>query len=81
MEHFCLEVPDVHKAVEKLESRPAFKAYGREITVSLGHNHKWLANLFDPDGTRIELMEPRTYNGKPVPPSTAPPPVSTDEKP
>jgi catechol 2,3-dioxygenase-like lactoylglutathione lyase family enzyme len=81
MEHFCLEVPDVHKAVAELESRPAFKAYGRKITVSLGHNHKWLANLFDPDGTRIELMEPRTYNGKPVPPSTAPPPVTTDGQP
>jgi catechol 2,3-dioxygenase-like lactoylglutathione lyase family enzyme len=74
MEHFCLEVPDVHKTVAELESRPAFKTYGRKITVSLGHNHHWLANLFDPDGTRIELMEPGTYNRKPVPPSTAPPP-------
>lgn len=74
MEHFCLEVPDVRKAVAQLESRPAFKTYGRKITVHLGHNHKWQANIFDPDGTRIELMEPETYNRKPVPPSTAPPP-------
>ena len=32
------------------------------------------ANLFDPDGTRTELMAPATIDGKPPPPSTAPPP-------
>jgi lactoylglutathione lyase len=34
-------------------------------------------NLFDPDGTRVELMEPNTIDGKPAPSSTAPPPVHT----
>ena len=31
-------------------------------------------NLYDPDGTRVELMEPQTVDGQPVPSSTAPPP-------
>jgi len=30
--------------------------------------------LVDPDGTRTELMEPKTVDGLPVPSSTAPPP-------
>lgn len=72
--HICLFTPDVNKAVAILESRPAFKNYGRPITVNVGKNGKRQANLFDPDGTRIELMEPNTVGGKSVPSSTAPPP-------
>lgn len=72
--HICLFTPDVKKAVAILESRPAFKNYGRPITISVGKNGKRQANLFDPDGTRIELMEPNTVDGKAVPSSTAPPP-------
>ena len=38
-----------------------------------GHlNRKRQLNLFDADGSRVELMEPRTVDGEPVPPSTAP---------
>jgi len=74
MHHFCVEVPDVRKAVAQLESRPAFKTYGRDITAKVGVNGRWQANLFDPDGTRVEVMEPGTFDGKLVPPSTAPPP-------
>jgi hypothetical protein len=40
----------------------------------IGVNGKRQANLFDPDGTRVELMEPVTEDGKPVPSSAAPPP-------
>ena len=72
--HICLFVPDVKKAVAILESRPAFKNYGRPITINVGKNGKRQANLFDPDGTRIELMEPNTVDGKTIPSSTAPPP-------
>ena len=54
--HICLFVPAVRKAVAILESRPAFKNYGRPITINVGKNGKRQANLFDPDGTRIELM-------------------------
>ena len=72
--HLCLLVPDAAKAVAELESRPARKAYTRTIEVRTGINRKRQVNLFDPDGTRVELMEPETVDGKPAPPSTLPPP-------
>ena len=72
--HLSLEVPDVARAVQILESRPAYKAYGKPLEVHTGVNRKRQVNLFDPDGTRVELMEPNTIDGKPTPPSTAPPP-------
>jgi lactoylglutathione lyase len=73
--HVCLVTPDIQKAVAALEARPARKAYGRPIEIRVGRNGKRQANLYDPDGTRIELMEPGTVDGKPVPSSTAPPPI------
>lgn len=72
--HVCLITPDIKKAVATLEARPARKNYTRPIEIKTGVNGKRQANLFDPDGTRIELMEPNTADGKPVPSSTAPPP-------
>ena len=72
--HICLVVPNIEKAVATLEARPAYRGYGQKIEIKTGVNGKRQANLFDPDGTRVELMEPDTANGKPVPPSTAPPP-------
>jgi lactoylglutathione lyase len=73
--HLCLQVPSVPAAVAKLEAEPYYKdVYKREIVVHVGKNHRRQANLFDPDGTRVELMEPHTDDGKPAPSSTAPPP-------
>lgn len=72
--HLSLLVPDIQKAVAELEARPAFKSYGKEIKVAVGVNQKRQVNLYDPDGTRVELMEANTVTGKPTPSSTAPPP-------
>lgn len=72
--HICLVTPDVEKAVQRLKSRPAGSRYEREIEIKVGVNRRRQANLFDPDGTRVELMEPQTIDGKPAPSSTAPPP-------
>ena len=72
--HICLVTPDIEKALALLESRPARKSYNRQIEVKVGKNGKRQLNLFDPDGTRIELMEPNTVDGRAVPSSTAPPP-------
>ncbi|HEY6851044.1 MAG TPA: VOC family protein [Terracidiphilus sp.] len=73
--HLCLQVPSVPAAVAKLEAEPYYKeVYKREIEIHVGKNHKRQANLFDPDGTRVELMEPDTVDGTPAPSSTAPPP-------
>lgn len=65
---------DVAASVETLKALPYFKTYDHPIVEHVGINRKRQANLFDPDGTRIELMEPTTVDGKPAPPSTALPP-------
>lgn len=72
--HVCLVTPDIAAAVAALEARPARKQYSQKIEISTGVNRKRQANLFDPDGTRVEIMEPNTIDGRPVPSSTAPPP-------
>lgn len=69
--HLCLEVNDIEKARAALAGRPG---YARPLEVRTGINGKRQLNLYDPDGTRVELMEPTTVSGQPVPPSTAPPP-------
>jgi lactoylglutathione lyase len=73
--HICLEVADIEAAKKFLEQRVAAAGYTRPLEVRVGTNRKRQLNLFDPDGTRVELMEPRTVDGQPVPPSTAPPPA------
>ena len=72
--HICLEVPDIQRAVAMLRERSSRTGYTQPIEIKVGVNGKRQANLFDPDGTRVEVMEPGTANGKPVPSSTAPPP-------
>jgi len=72
--HICLETPDLPQALRMLEARPNRKDYQRTIEARVGTNRRRLANLFDPDGTRVELMEPTTVDGVPTPASTAPPP-------
>ena len=74
LHHICLEVPDVEKAKTDLEQRPARTIQTRSMDFKTGVNRKRQMNLFDPDGTRSELMEPNTVDGKPTPPSNAPPP-------
>jgi catechol 2,3-dioxygenase-like lactoylglutathione lyase family enzyme len=58
--HACLLVPNMQKAVDSLDKQ----RYAREITIRTGTNRKRQSNLFDPDGTRFELMEPDTIDGK-----------------
>ncbi|HEV2575713.1 MAG TPA: VOC family protein [Acidobacteriaceae bacterium] len=72
--HLSLVVPDMEKAVAELESRPYYKVYGKPLAIHTGVNGKRQVNLYDPDGTRVELMEPNTVTGKATPSSTAPPP-------
>lgn len=78
--HLSLVVPDIQKAVAELESRPYYKTYetyGKPLTINTGVNGKRQVNLYDPDGTRVEIMEPNTVSGKPTPSSTAPPPAAS----
>lgn len=69
--HLALEVPNTAAAIETLKSR---HAYDRPMEERTGKNRKHQVNLYDPDGTRAELMEPNTVDGTPTPPSPAPPP-------
>ena len=72
--HVCLFVPDIEKAASVLRGRAAAAGYTRAMEIRTGTNRKRQLNLYDPDGTRTELMEPATVDGKPAPSSTAPPP-------
>jgi len=53
MNHIALGVPDIHVAQNQLLSS------GVKLTEEphIGRGGKWQLNLYDPDGTRIELME------------------------
>ena len=77
--HISLVVPDIARAVDLLEARPAYKTYGKALEIHIGVNQKRQVNMYDPDGTRVEMMEANTVTGKPTPPSTAPPPPPTHE--
>lgn len=72
--HLCLETPDVNAALAILDRRQYRATYGRPLEPRTGINRRRQLNLFDPDGTRAELMEPATVDGKPVPSSAAQPP-------
>jgi lactoylglutathione lyase len=85
LQHICLEVPDVARAGEILSHRK-YPAGSKPATpLAVGVNGKRQINYYDPDGTRVEVMEPVTADGQPRPPSKAPPPVGepkprTDKK-
>ena len=72
--HFCLEVADIEKAKAILAERAAGIGYTKSLDVQTGVNRKRQLNVYDPDGTRVELMEPQTVDGIAAPSSTAPPP-------
>jgi len=74
--HVSMTTPDAQKALEELKRRAVKVGYDRPIEIQVGINRKRQINLYDPDGTRIELMEPNTVDGQPAPSSTAPAPHS-----
>lgn len=70
--HLCLEVPDIAAAHQRLEGRPGRKDYPRPIEPRTGSNRKRQINLYDPDGTRVEVMEANTIDGAPALSSSMP---------
>jgi len=79
--HFCLEVPDIKAAQTILKDRAAKIGYSRPMEIAIGINRKLQLNVYDPDGTRVELMEPYTIDRRPPLPSDAPPPVHPSTQP
>ena len=55
MNHLSLVVPSVAAAYKVILSR-GYQPPGKPL---LGRDGKWQLNLFDPDFTRTELMEPK----------------------
>ena len=53
--HFALGVPNIEKAYDVLYERDGLN--GKHSPPQLGRDGKWQLNLYDPDGTRAELME------------------------
>jgi lactoylglutathione lyase len=56
--HFSLEIDDMHAARELLKQRGGYDDV--RLRTAVGNNRHWLLHLFDPDGTRIELMSKDT---------------------
>ena len=56
--HVALVVPDMQEALELVRSRLTPQDSNAGANPQIGRNRKWQLNLYDPDGTRIELMEP-----------------------
>lgn len=52
--HYALEIDNMHAAREELKRRGGFDDV--RLRTAVGNNRHWLIHLFDPDGTRTELM-------------------------
>lgn len=70
--HISLEVENIDEAVAKLERTAYWQQYNRKVEIKTGRNRKRQVNLYDPDGTRVELMEGRTVDGQPAPSAKLP---------
>jgi catechol 2,3-dioxygenase-like lactoylglutathione lyase family enzyme len=55
LNHVSLGVPNMEAAVTRLYAEKRLSE--RHDGPSMGRDGKWQANLYDPDGTRVELME------------------------
>ena len=60
LHHICLRVPDIQEAWNTVAARSVAAGQKAPAPPSVGRNGKWQLNLYDPDGTRVELMEPFT---------------------
>ena len=60
LHHICLVVPDIQSAWETVVTRTDVAARSQLSRPNVGRNNRWQLNLYDPDGTRTELMEPFT---------------------
>jgi catechol 2,3-dioxygenase-like lactoylglutathione lyase family enzyme len=74
MNHICLVVDDVTVSDRILKSRKLPEGCRQPTEMKTGINRKRQINYYDPDGTRVEIMEPNTVDGQNVPSSSAPAP-------
>jgi len=81
--HASLEIVDMHAARELLKQRGGFDDL--RLRTAVGNNRHWLIHLFDPDGTRTELMSRDTIpDAVPafsvMPPGPPAPPILATQK-
>lgn len=73
LNHFALGVPDIRQTYTRLWNEGRLE--GQDELPKIGRDAKWQLNLYDPDGTRAEVMELKAI-GKPCcSPFTAADPV------
>jgi lactoylglutathione lyase len=60
LHHLALQVPDIQKALESVRERSPGWSPASIESPEVGRNNRWQLNLYDPDGSRTELMEPFT---------------------
>ncbi len=58
--HVCLERSNLQKTVIDLQARSAIVSYSYPLSIRMGNNSPSQADLVDPDGVHIELLEPAT---------------------
>jgi hypothetical protein len=56
MNHISLGVRDMKEAVAKMEAH-GWKPHDKDDHSEIGKDGKWQFDVFDPDFTRVELME------------------------
>ncbi len=54
LQHLCLEIPEVQAANRVVNERG-----GKASKPAIGKTRRWLFNAYDPDGSRIEFIEPK----------------------
>jgi catechol 2,3-dioxygenase-like lactoylglutathione lyase family enzyme len=73
--HFCLGVPNMEKALDQLHKNGLVRdSKSADDKSEIGRDGKWQFDIFDPDLTRIELMEPVPAKDPCCNPYTAPHP-------
>ena len=58
--HIALLVSDIQAALETVRARTADGDANHRAVPQIGVNRRWQLNVYDADGTRVELMEPWT---------------------
>jgi hypothetical protein len=53
--HMALEIADMRKARDTVQKRGGYTDL--QVRAHVGNSRRWLVHLFDPDGSRTELME------------------------
>jgi catechol 2,3-dioxygenase-like lactoylglutathione lyase family enzyme len=75
---YCLEVPDVAKAVDTLTQRAAQGNFPPPTPIIVGPEGKRETSVTDPDGMKVVIMEACAAGGKTPPTSAAPLPKALE---